>query len=82
MAKKYCNLMATERGTKLRVTLLKKGVNDLLFLAYKFLAFLKTIRFALNVNDSAEMQDTIEDSRGNGDVSKDLVPLGEGLIGS
>ena len=74
--------MATERGTKLRVTLLKKGVDDLLFLAHKFLAFLEAIRFALDVNDSAVMQNTIEDGRGNGDVGKDLIPLGEGLIGS
>ena len=81
MGKKFCNLMATERGTKLRVTLLKKGVDDLLFLAHKFLAFLKTIRLAFDVDDSAVMQDTIEDSGGNGDIGKDLVPLGEGLIG-
>ena len=68
--------------TKLSVTLLKKGVDNLLFFTHKFLAFLKAIRFALDVNDSAVMQDTVEDGGGNGNVGKDLVPLREGLIGS
>ena len=27
------------------------------------------------------MQDTVQDGRGDGDVGKDLVPLGEGLVG-
>ena len=61
--------------------MLKKGIDNLLFLAHKFLAFLETIRLAFDVDDSAVMQDTIEDSGGNGDIGKDLVPLGEGLIG-
>ena len=69
-------------ATKLSVTLLKKRVNDLLFLAHKFFAFLEAVRFALDINDGAVMQDAIQDSGGNGDVSKNLVPLGEGFIGS
>ena len=58
------------------------GVHDLLFLAHEFLAFLETVGFAPDVDDGSVMQDTIEDGGGNGDVGKDLVPLGEGLIGS
>ena len=67
---------------KLSVSLLKKSVHDMLFLAHEFLSFLETVRFALDVDDGAVMQDTIEDGGGNGNVGKDLVPLGEGLIGS
>ena len=61
--------------------MLKKSVHDLLFLTHKFLAFFQTVRLALDVNDSAVMQDTIQDGGGDGDVGKDLVPLGEGLVG-
>ena len=61
--------------------MLKKNVDDLLFLAHEFLAFFQTVRLALDVNDSAVMQDTIQDGGGDGDVGKDLVPLGEGLVG-
>ena len=66
--------------TKLSVSLLKKSVHDLLFLAHKFLSFLETVRLALDVNHGAVMQDTVQDSGGNGDVGKDFVPLGESLI--
>ena len=59
----------------------KKSVYDLLFLAHKFLAFLQAIRLALYVDHGAVMQDAIQDGGGNGDVGKDLVPLGEGLVG-
>ena len=59
----------------------KKSVYDLLLLAHKFLSFLETVRLALDVDHSAVMQDTLQDSEGNGDVGKDLVPLGEGLVG-
>ena len=52
----------------------------MLLLAHKFLAFFQTVRLALDVNDSAVMQDTIQDGGGDGDVGKDLVPLGEGLV--
>ena len=67
---------------KLSVTLLKKRVHKLLLLAHKLFAFLEAVRLAFDVNDGAVMQDTIQDGRGNGDVGKDLIPLGEGLIGS
>ena len=68
--------------TKSSISLLKKSVHDLLLLTHEFLAFLETVRFAPDVDHSAVMQDTIEDGRGDGDVGKDLIPLGEGLIGS
>ena len=61
--------------------MLKKSVNDLLFLAHEFLSLFEAVRLALDVNDSTMMQDTIQDGGGNGDVGKDLIPLGEGLIG-
>ena len=53
----------------------------MLFLTHKFLAFFQTVRLALDVNDSAVMQDAVQDGGGDGDVGKDLVPLGEGLVG-
>ena len=62
--------------------MLKKSVHDLLLLAHKFLAFLETVRLAFDVNNGAVMQDAIQDGGGNSDVGKDLVPLGEGFIGS
>ena len=68
--------------TKLSVSLLKKSVHDLLLLAHKFLAFFEAVRLALDVNNGAVMQDTVQDGGGNSDIGKDLVPLGEGLIGS
>ena len=60
--------------------MLEKSVNDLLFLAHKFLAFFKPVGLTLDVNDGAVMQDTIQDGGGDGDVGKNLVPLGERLI--
>ena len=66
--------------TKLSVSLVKKSVHDLLLLAHKFLSLFKAVRFALDVNDGAVMQDTIQDSGGNRDVGKDLVPLLTGVF--
>ena len=66
---------------KLSVTLLKKGVHDQLLLAHKFLALLEAVRLTFDVNNGAVMEDAIQDSGGDVDVGKDLVPLGEGLIG-
>ena len=54
----------------------------MLLLAHKFLALFELVRLAFDVNDGAVMQDTIQNGGGNGDVGKDLIPLGEGLIGS
>ena len=67
--------------TKSGASLLEKGVHNLLLLAHEFLALLQAVRLALNVNDGAVMQDAVQDGGGDGDVGKDLVPLGEGLVG-
>ena len=61
--------------------MLKKSVYDLLFLAHEFLALLQAIRLALDVDHGTMMQNTVQDSGGNGNVGKDLVPLGESLVG-
>ncbi len=62
--------------------MLKKGIDDLLFLAHKFLALLEAVRLALDVNDGAVVQDTVENGGGNSNVGENLVPLGEGFVGS
>ena len=61
--------------------MLKKGVDDLMLLTHKFLALFKPVGLTLDVNDSAVMQDTIQNGGGNGDVGEDLVPLGKSLVG-
>ena len=61
---------------------MKKSIHDLLLLAHKFISLFEAVRFALDVNDGAVMQDAIQNGGGNGDVGEDLVPLGEGLIGA
>ena len=67
---------------KLSVSLLEKSVHNVLFMAHKFFPFLEAVRFSLNVYDSAVVQDAIQNGRSDGDVGKDLIPLGEGLVGS
>ncbi len=57
--------------------MLKKGIDDLLFLAHKILALLEAVRLALDVNDSAVVQDAVENGGGDGNVGKNLVPLGD-----
>ena len=54
----------------------------MLFLAHKFLAFFQAVGLTFDVDDSAVMQNAIQDSGGDGNVGKDLIPLGEGLVGS
>ena len=81
MPKKFCSFSAGGGVTKLSVSLLKKSVHDLLFLTHKFLAFFQAVRLTLDVDNSAVMQDTVQDGGGDGDVGKDLVPLGESLVG-
>ena len=61
--------------------MLKKSVHDLLFLTHKFFAFFQPVRLALDVDHGTVMQYTIQNSGGDGDVGKDLIPLGEGLVG-
>ena len=58
----------------------KKSVNNLLFLAHEFLASFQAVRLAPDVDDGAVMQNAIQDGEGIGDIGKDLVPLGEGLV--
>ena len=53
----------------------------MLFLTHKFLAFLQAVGLALDVDHGAVMQDAVQDGRGNRDIGKDLIPLGEGLVG-
>ena len=53
----------------------------MLFLAHKFLALLQAVRLTLDVDNGTVMQYTIQDGGGDGDVGKDLVPLGESLVG-
>ena len=53
----------------------------LLFLDHKFKSFLQAVGLTLNANVGAVIQDAIQDGRNNGDVGKDLIPLGEGLVG-
>ena len=67
--------------TKLSVSLLKKSVHDLLFLTHKFLAFFQAVRLTLDVDNGAVMRDAIQDGRGNRNIGKDFIPLGEGLVG-
>ena len=69
-------------ATKLSVSLRKKSIHNLLFLAHKFLAFLEAVRFPFYVDDGAVMHDAIQYGGGNGDVGKDFVPLREGFVGS
>ena len=52
-----------------------------MFLAHEFLVFFQTVRLALNVDHSAVLQNATQDAGGDGNVGKDLVPLGEGLGG-
>ena len=62
--------------------MLKKGINNLLFLTHKFFAFFQAVGLALDVNHRTVMQDTVQDCGGDGDVGEDLVPLGKGLVAS
>ena len=81
--KRRRNFVVFRRGgvTKSGASLFKKRVHDLLLLAHKFFALLQAIRLALDVDHGTMMQNTVQDSGGNGNVGKDLVPLGEGLVG-
>ncbi len=61
--------------------MIKKGIDDVLLLAHKFLALFEAVRLALDVNDGAVVQDTVENGGGDRNVGKNLVPLGEGFVG-
>ena len=66
--------------TKSSVSLLKKRVHNLLFLAHKFLAFFQAVGLTFDFDDGAVMQDAVQDGGGNGNVGKDFIPLREGLV--
>jgi hypothetical protein len=69
------------RCAKLVIALVKEGIDDVLFLLHTLLALLESVAFALDVYDSGVVEYSVEDSGGNGDVGKDLVPLGESFVG-
>ena len=52
----------------------------MLFQAHKFFAFLQAVRLALDVDHGTMVQNPIRDGGGNGNIGKDLIPLGEGLV--
>ena len=60
--------------------MLKKSIDDLLFLAHKFLVFFQAVGLALDVNHGAVVQNAVQDGRGNGNIGKNLVPLRACLI--
>ncbi len=60
--------------------MLKNGIDDLQFPTYKFLALLEPVRLALDVDDGAVVQDAVENGGNNGNVGKNLVPLGKVLL--
>lgn len=43
--------------------------------------FFEAVGLALDVDNGTVVKDAVEDSEGDGDVGKDLVPLGEGFVG-
>ena len=82
--KRRRNFVIFRRGGGIResvITLHEKSVYDLLFLAHKFLALLQAVRLTLDVDHGTMVQNTVQDSGGDGNIGKDLVPLGEGLVG-
>lgn len=53
----------------------------MLLLLHIFFAFFQPVAFALDIDDGAVVQNMVEDRRGDGDIGKDLIPLGKGLVG-
>lgn len=60
--------------------MLKKGIDNLLFLSHEFLAFFEAAGFTLNVDNGTVVKGAVENSGGDGDVRKDLVLLGECFV--
>ena len=58
----------------------KQGVDELLFLLHKLLAFLEAVALAFDVDDGAVIEHPVEDSGGDGDVGENLIPLGKSLV--
>ena len=59
---------------------IKERIHDMLFLFHMFLTLFKPIAFPFDVDNGAMMQNTVEDSRSDSDISEDIIPLREGLI--
>ena len=72
--------MAEKRWKKSGIALVKKSIDNVLFLAHEFLAFFEAVGFTLDVDNGTVVKDAVEDSGGDGDVGKDLVPLGESFV--
>ena len=51
--------------------MLKKGIDNLLFLSHEFLAFFEAAGFTLNVDNGTVVKGAVENSGGDGDVRKD-----------
>ena len=73
--------MAERELVRSRLCLLKKSVDDVLFLHHKFLAFLEPVTLALDVDDGTVMKYPVEEGGGDGDVGEHLVSLEKGLVG-
>lgn len=69
MSKKFAG------GGVLLSALFKERIDDLLLLLHKFLSLLEPVRLALDMNDTAVVQNPVKDCGGDGDVSEDLIPL-------
>ena len=65
---------------KSNLSLFEKGIDNLLLLPHKFLSLLEAIGLALDVDNGTMVKNAVENRGGDGDVCKDLVPLGEGLV--
>ena len=78
--RKFCRISAEERCKGSGIALLKKGIDNLLFLSHEFFAFFEAVGFTFDVDNGTVVKDAVEDSGGDGDVSKDLVPLGECFV--
>lgn len=63
------------------MALLEEGIDNVLFLIHVFLSFFEPVALAFDIDDSTVLQNTGKDSRGDGDIGEDLVPLGKGLVG-
>ncbi len=61
--------------------ILPMSLYNLLFLTHKFLALFQAVRLTLDIDNGTVMQNAVQNSGGDGNVGKDLIPLREGLVG-
>ncbi len=62
------------------MSLLEKGIDDVLLLLHVLFALFQPVALTLDVDDGAMMEHTVEDSGGDGDVGKDFVPLRKSFV--